>query len=353
MQETSESLRGLSGQEVTALASQIADTTRAGLPLHSGLQALSQEVSSRRLRSTLKRLADALERGTTLEAALTAEGARIPLHLQNLVRAGSKTGKIGEVLGNFAAYSDVGTDLRRSLGLRLIYPVFSIIFGMAIFVFVSIVMLGGFEQIFKDFGVPLPLLTQLLISVGRTVSRVWWPIVQGLTGLGAVWLVLHALVPSKYRSILFSFIPFLGRVDHLTSLAEFCHLLALLLESEVSLDKALPAAGEGVKDVRIATMSALVAADVTSGQPLAESLRRRSLFPHGFSKILGWAEEHRGLPEALHMAGEMFFAKARAQAEFVATLSSALAVLSILSGVTVTVIGLMAPMLSLIRSLTG
>ncbi len=46
---------------------------------------------------------------------------------------------------------------------------------------------------------------------------------------------------------------------------------------------------------------------------------RPSLFPQGYARIIDWAEKHRGLPEALHMAGEMFEAQARAQAGFVST----------------------------------
>ncbi len=350
---TGEPVGPLSGQDVTQLAAQIADTTNAGLPLHSGLRALGEEITSRRLRSALNRLAGALESGSTLEQALAAEERRLPAHLRGLVLAGSRAGRVGEVLGNFAAFSDAGSDLRRSLWLRLIYPVFSIVFGIAVFIFVSVMMVGGFAKIFRDFGINPPLLTTWFLSVGEAVSRIWWPFLQGAGAILVVGLILNIALPSKYRGGIFAMIPLFGRVWNLTSSAEFCHLLALLLECEIPLDKALPTAGEGVEDVRIARASSLVAEDVAAGQPLAEALYRRSLFPPGFAKILGWAQEHRGLPEALHMAGEMFFTKARTYADFVATVCSVLAVLSILGGVAVTVVALMAPLINLIARLSG
>ncbi|WP_422930353.1 type II secretion system F family protein [Singulisphaera sp. PoT] len=344
---------GLSGQDATILASQLADATAAGMPLHSGLLALSEEVPSRGLRSTLGRLAKSLEQGTPLDAALAAEGGRIPPYLRTIVDSGLRSGHLGEVLGNFANYTSIGSDLRRSLMIRLIYPVFTMVLAVIIFVFVSVVLITGFARIFADFGVPIPLLTRGIVLVGTTINRVWWPVLQGLLGLGVVGVVLSVVMPKQFRGGLITFLPLFGRVWRLTSLAEFCHLLALLLESEVPLEKALTTAGGGIDDGAIATASRSVAAEVAAGRPLAEALQARAIFPSGFEKILGWAEERQGLPEALHMVGEMIFARAHAESEFLASVCSILAMMAVLLGVSTMIIGLMLPLFSLITKLSG
>lgn len=351
--DVGDSGRPLPEEDVAWMAGQIGDLTKCSLPLPSGLRALGEEVGSRRLRRVLFGLARALESGMTLDAAVASQGRRLPAHLRGLVLAGMQSGRIGEVLGRFAGYTNVGTDLRRTLGLKLLYPIFTVLFAIGIFIFVCVAVMSGFARIFKDFGIPLPTLTRFVIGIAAGVSRMWWPFLQGLLTLAVLGLIASVVLRREARRTLYSAFPLVGPVWHLTGLAEFCHLLALLLESEVPLVEALTLAGEGVEDGSILAASREAAREVAQGRPLSAAVSRRSLFPEGFARILGWAEKNRGLPEALHMAGEMFVARARAQASFLSTLCSVLAVLSILGGVAVVVLALMIPLITLISRLAG
>ena len=91
-----------------------------------------------------------------------------------------------------------------------------------------------------------------------------------------------------------------------TSLAEFCHLLALLLESNLPLPEALRLTGEGVQDADLDETCHVMAGQVTSGQSLAQAMTEKKLFPQGLPSLLRWAERDKSLPEVLHMAGAMF-----------------------------------------------
>src|SRR4051812_33033202 len=100
----------LSRHDATQLSEQIADLTRAGLPLPSGLRALGEELPSGRLRRMLDALSHSLEEGASLEKAIDAQGTRLPAHLRGLVLAGEGTGRTGEVLGRFAGYANINTE---------------------------------------------------------------------------------------------------------------------------------------------------------------------------------------------------------------------------------------------------
>lgn len=343
----------MSGDELARLTEEIGGLSRAGLPMPSGMLALAEELPRGKLRDVLNRLAVALESGMPLDAALKAQGNRLPAHLRGLVAAAARTGKLGEVLGRFAGYANVGIDLRRSLWLRLLSPIFSLVFASLIFLFVCVVLVNGFSKIFADFGMALPTVTRLALAVASAVARVWWPLLQGLLFLSALVLVAALVLRADVRRGMAWAIPLFGPVWHFCDLAEFAHLLGLLLESEVPLPEALTMAGQGVCNNVIAASTRTAAREVAEGQSLAETLGRRTLFPPGFARILAWAENHRSLPEALHMAGEMFEARARTQARFVSAVCSTLAVLSILGGVVTIFLAVLVPMISLIHKLSG
>ena len=62
-------------------------------------------------------------------------------------------------------------------------------------------------------------------------------------------------------------------------------------------------------------------------------MARRRAFPPRLPRLLRWAEKQGSLPEVLHMAGEMFAARASAQATFAATALSVACFVLILLGV--------------------
>ncbi|WP_406701011.1 type II secretion system F family protein [Singulisphaera sp. Ch08] len=343
----------MSSDDVTQLTGHIASLTIAGLPLASGMRALGEEIPRRRLRSVLNRLADQLEAGASLETAIGQQGDRLPAHLRGLVVAGARSGKLGEVLSRFAGYANIGSDLKRSLWMQLPYPIFTIALASVVFGFVCVVLVTGFAQIFQDFGMPIPFLTLVVFKVANAVERVWLPLLQGVIGLFTLGLLVSLVVRADVRRSLAWVIPLIGPVWHLSDLAEFSHLLALLVESEIPLREALPMAGAAVRNSEIASGSKQAAQEISEGRPLALALARPSLFPSGFTRIIDWAEKHQGLPEALHMAGEMFESQARSQASFVGTVCSILATWSIICSVVVVVAAIFIPMISLITRLSG
>src|SRR5262249_22151350 len=146
--------------------------------------------------------------------------------------------------------------------------------------------------------------------------------------------------------------PIVGPVWRSTSLAEFCHLLALLLESDLPLPEALRLTGEGVQNADFDRSCQVVASQVESGAPLAQAMSHRPLFPRGLPHLLRWAEGQRSLPDVLHIAGSMFEARARSQSSFVGWFLTVLCLFPVLS-IVLLVPALFLPLITLISRLSG
>src|SRR5271166_801085 len=145
----------------------------------------------------------------------------------------------------------------------------------------------------------------------------------------------------------------IGGVWRYTSWAEFCHLLALLLESELPLPEALRLAGEGVQNSDLDRACRGMAGEVEKGETLAQAMATRPELPSGLARLLRWATKQNAIAEILHMAGEMFEARAKGQAMFAGTVMAVLAAVIVLWGAFSVVIGLMLPMVMLINRLSG
>jgi type II secretory pathway component PulF len=89
------------------------------------------------------------------------------------------------------------------------------------------------------------------------------------------YLILRVAVPTPWRNTVMCRLPVVGPLWRFTSWAEFCHLLAILLESEVSMPEALVLTGQGVQDADIDRACRAMARDVESGRSLSEAMTGR------------------------------------------------------------------------------
>ncbi len=342
----------LSGAETVELSRQIAGLASAGLPLAHGLMALGEELPRGRLRRSMNDLAKTLESGTTLDQALAQQGDRIPPHLRGLVIAGLRSGRLGDTLRRFSEYAAIGTELQRRLWLSLAYPILTICTALALLFFVCVVLVGQFEAIYKSFYIPLPGMTVALISIAQVVRMVWTPAVIVVAIIVFGWIGGRLFLPPPLRRSLAGQLPLIGRVWRTSSLAEFCHLLALLLESRLPLPEALRLTGEGVQDSIVDGSCREMASAIESGRSLSQAMAKEALFPLGLPRLVRWAENHESLPEVLHMAGAMFESLGRSYSIFVGTILNVICVVLVFHLV-LFIPALFLPLVSVISALSG
>jgi type II secretory pathway component PulF len=344
---------GLSGPEALELSAQLAGLAKAGLPLAPSLAALAEELPRGRLRRSMRDLARGLESGQPLVEAVERQDGRIPPHLRGLVTAGIRSGRLGEVLGEFSGFAAIGIELRRRIWLNLAYPVISLLVTLAVFAFIGLAVMPQFEAIFRDFGIPLPRVTIVLFRFAGGTATLW-PTLAAI----AVFLVVGALAahfvlrPATARGLA-ARVPLLGGVWRWTSLAEFFHLLGLLVEYRLPMPEAVRLAGEGVQDSGVEAAARCMAEEVEDGQSLAQAMSRRREFPPRLPRLIRWAENQGSLPEVLHMAAELFAARASAHATVAATAVSVVCFFLIIIGVALSVVALILPLVMLISRLSG
>ena len=259
---------------------------------------------------------------------------------------------MGELLDRFSDHVRVGTELKRKLWLSMAYPILTIGIALTLFMFICMFVVGQFEPLYGGFNIPIPAVTRALLMVARVVNSMWYSTAIVIGALICGLVAIRLLLSRPKRRSLAARLPLIGTVWRSTSLAEFCHLLALLLESRLPLPEALRLTGEGVEDADVESASILLAKQVELGRTLSEAMAERELFPVGLARLLRWAETQKSLPQILHMAGAMLEARARSQATFVGIVLNFLCVLLVFS-MALVVPALVVPLITLISRLSG
>ena len=347
---------GLSEREVTELLDQLLALTRAGSPLPGGLRAASAELESAPLRATFVRLADHLDQGRGLDAALLDEAGQFPAHLQGLILAGARTGRLGDVLGEVVQGSNLGHELRGRVRASLAYPslVLAVVVALSVFIcHISYRISSELSDDFlRDFGVQRLTSTLVIYSITSFVTHydVWAPPSLAVVG-GLGWLLWRSLLsPARRRRILES-VPLYGPLLRFVALAEFCHLTALLVEADIPLPEALNLAGGSVRDPALADTCQRIAASVADGESLTASLRGWTGLPASLGQLLAWGEDNQELAGALRFAGDMFETRAEAQATFASQVVGAVMLIFILWWVGFAIAAIYLPITSSIQLL--
>jgi general secretion pathway protein F len=103
---------------------------KAGVPLVDAVAAQGQSAHHPQVTAAFAGMAQALRRGQSFADALGNSGLQLPLYIQQLVRAGELTGRMGEALSGGVAQMEYEHRLRSEMRNALIYPTILVLAGV-------------------------------------------------------------------------------------------------------------------------------------------------------------------------------------------------------------------------------
>ena len=113
--------RPITLDQLIALSDQVRALARCGIPLEPGLAAMSQEMPGRQ-GALARELAQRGQTGQSVDQWLQENSARLPAIFRAMVLAGLRSGRLGVALEGFVTTARRAADLRRTIGISLLYP---------------------------------------------------------------------------------------------------------------------------------------------------------------------------------------------------------------------------------------
>jgi type IV pilus assembly protein PilC len=341
---------GLSAAETREVGAHISEIISAGVPLEGGLAALAEEFPWGRVKRSLQGIVHDLEAGNDLESVLARR--RSAGYLPALVRAGQRSGRTGEILDNFIAGSQVVSDLRQVLWTALAYPLILLAVFVPLMLLVLIKVVPQFGDLFTDFQVQLPILTQALLAIADYLKRDGIRIVLVVLGAVVALAVMIRVIMGRVavRRLLCS-TPIVGPLLRWSALARFSPLLSALIEARVPLDEALLLAGDASGDAEIEDDCRVLAASLRAGNSLQAAAAETGRFPASFMQALTWERRQEGLPEVLRSMADMYAGRARAFVMLIVVLLPPVVVLFLAVSIGGMIVLLYMPLFELLKNL--
>ncbi len=318
---------------VALFARQLSTMIAVGLPLVRSLRSICRDHHDRRLSKVLEQVADDVQKGDSLSAALARHPAAFDEVFVSLVQTGEMSGTLDTIMDQTATYLEKAEALRLRVEAALRYPVFIFTFAALILAAMIVKIVPMFASIYERFKVPLPLPTQIMLMTSKVVTThlVWFAL-----GLGVLVFGFWAWSQSERGRLLIDQakfnVPLFGSLIRMYAITKFARTLGILTASGTQILHALrvmrPVPGNRVLVAGID----FVRAKVEQGTPLARSMGEAGVFPEMLVQMTSTGEETGQLDTMLMRTADFYEQRVTAAVDGLSSLIEPVAIV-VLGGV--------------------
>ncbi|MCC6464907.1 MAG: type II secretion system F family protein [Planctomycetes bacterium] len=285
--------------EVSSFTRQLSTLLHSGIALAQALTACIEQAESPGMQKVLRHIREQVTQGSDFANALeTCPGYFNTLYV-NMVRAGQASGRLDEVLSRIAEYLASQNRLRNKVINALMYPGIMLTVSVLVVILLMTFVVPQITQILVEQGVPLPLPTQILITLSGFMSTYWELMIKG--PLIAFFFLQGALQQDKFRLVwdrmkLKS--PIVGDVLRKTAVSRFAITFAVLLRSGMPALEALRIVKKIVGNRAMQEVIQGIHDAIVEGSDISTPIKKSGFFPPvvGYMVAVG---EQTGELEAL------------------------------------------------------
>jgi len=285
-------------REIAVFCSQASMLLKAGIPLHEGLENMTEEYTATG-GSLLKGIAAKVEETGSLYEAVEDAGV-FPSYMVQMIRIGETVGKLEDVLESLSAYYNREGRIREAVRSAVLYPVILIFLMAAVIGVLVAVVLPVFSEVLEGLGSDVTGSDAGFMDSGIFIGKIT------LIAMGAILVLLIAVlavsITAGGRAKLMQMsgnLPFLRKLYSKMSSSRFALVISMMLTSGFDLNETLEMSGKVVSDGAVKVKIDQCREKVNSGKSFSESLLEIGLFSGLYARMIQTGERTGRLDEVM------------------------------------------------------
>lgn len=289
-------------REKILFARNMGTMVQAGLPLSRALQIFIKQTQNPKFRQVLTSLSEDVNKGTSFSDALAKFEDIFPPVFISMVRAGEESGGLVEALNTVGGQMEKTYMLTKKVKGAMIYPAVVLSVMLSVGVLMMIYVVPGLSSTFKEAGLELPFLTQLIINISEFLQNdlaLFLIIVASLVGL-AIWF---KRTPFGARAIDWAVLraPVFGKLIKEFNAALATRTLSSLISAGVDIVRAIDITKEVVGNSYYKDTLSIARENVQKGVPLSKVfIENDKIYPVMVGDMMEVGEETGQLSGMLH-----------------------------------------------------
>ncbi|MCA9100122.1 MAG: type II secretion system F family protein [Pirellulales bacterium] len=268
---------GVKSKQLTTFTRQLSILQDAGLPILRSLRILEGQSKPGRLKNSLMDVCDDIEAGSTLSEAMAKSPKAFDRLYVNMIKAGEAGGALEVILRRLAEFQEKAESLKRKVKGAMVYPVVVICVAVGILAFIMWKIVPEFIKIFDDFGLKLPVMTEVLIAISNFVVNYFYVIPAIPIGIWLGVKLIRKFNYGRYGWDLFTIqAPIFGQIVEKTVVARTTRTLGTLVSSGVPILEALNIARETSGNAVFENMYGKIYDAIREGDTIARPMKEHS-----------------------------------------------------------------------------
>lgn len=224
-----------------------------------------------------------------------------------LIRAGESSGTLDKVLARLAETLEDQREFRSKVAGAMIYPIIIVIAMVVVVMIMMTVVIPKLTDLYRDFGVTLPVSTQILISISTFFVRFWWLVIALGVG-GFVFFGKWRKTPLGQRIVdtISLRIPLFGELQKKVILVDFTRTLGMLISAGIHILEGLQILRDSLGNVLFRDAITEISQKVEKGFPLGDTFGQYAVFPPIVSQMMRVGEETGKLDDTLSKLSRYF-----------------------------------------------
>jgi general secretion pathway protein F len=291
--------------------------SRAGIPLEKGIIELGRDLPGR-LGAIATEIGRRMQAGESLPDILSRGTGQFPAVYCAVVAAGVRSGRLSVALEGMATTARRVSELRRDIGLSMLYPLLVLTTACILF---TVVVANTAEEMSHAYAVQRVGTGWEVVWLGRLIaaSSTWvWCVPLLAVALAAWWwfrsgraLASRPNRVSRRTRRRVRRLPWVGPMLQSAQAATFCDVLGLLVGQRVSLTEALVLAADASGDARLRDDALQLAEQIERG----ENRSLRQIHAVEIPPLVTWlvlsSVPGADLPSVLHRLARTYYRRAQ------------------------------------------
>ena len=340
----------IKAEEMIVFTRQLASILGAGVPLLESLEALYEQMTSRKFRQIILGMRHNIESGSSFSEAMEKEKKTFSSVFVAMVKAGERAGILGEVLDRLAVLLERDFENVQKIKSATRYPMMVVIALVIAFIIVVTFVIPRFSQLYANFKTDLPLPTRILLGINWVIRNYFIYIV--LVAALAVYLIkkfMDTEVGKTWWDRFSLSVPVFGVLVNKLLLARFARMLSAMLKSGIPILEALTITRDTMDNRVLAKVINTMKDDVTRGINLSAPMRGSKVFPPLAIQMVAIGEKAGALESMLNKVADYFDRDADYMIRNLTPLLEPLLLLLLAFLVTILALGVFLPMWDMVK----
>ena len=280
---------------------------KARIPLDEALEAVVEQTDDPKLKTVMSQVKSSVNEGKSL-----AESCKIfpkvfsPIFI-SMIQVGEASGNLDLVLVRLANFAEANLAMRNKIIGALTYPLFMMVAGTAITVFLFAFAVPKITEVFAGSNMALPQLTQVMLGISNFISKYWFLLIAFCLGgfFFFKWYVGTEKGRAKWDAVALK-LPGVGKLVRMIAVSRFARTLSTMLGSGVQLLDAIDVVKEVVDNAVIKKALVQARASISEGHSIAGPLKASGEFPPILTHMIAVGEKTGELEEMLNVVSDAY-----------------------------------------------